>query len=265
MKSIMLLAHSDAGQESRLQCALAVVRAVGGRLDCLGITRPPILADGLGLGYGQSAIVVDDPEDAQALEVQLTARLHKEDVPFSWIQSGGTIEIAIADNAGLSDLVIVSREGIEGSFEAVDLPALVAVKTRSSLLVVPPGQTGLDLSGPAMIAWDGSETAASAARAAAPLLALASRVDIVSIDRGGDVDTTAVLRYLAACGCDNVVTHALAPTGDAGAQLIGAMDDLKVQWAAAGCYGHSRLRQQIFGGVTRTLMKQAPVPLLIAH
>jgi nucleotide-binding universal stress UspA family protein len=206
------------------------------------------MADGLGLGYGQTAIVIDDPVDTQSLTAKLTRRLAAEGVLFDWIQSGATIELAISDNAGLSDIIVVSREGIEGSFEAFDLPALIAMKTSAPLLVVPPGQKQLDLSGPMMIAWDGSGPAQSAVRAAAPMAALASRVDIVSIGESKGTDAHTAARYLAA-----------------GDTLIVAMGDLGAQWAAAGCYGHSRLKQQIFGGVTRTLMSKAPIPLMIAH
>lgn len=265
MKSIMLLVHDDSGQEGRLQCALDIARATGGRLNCLGVTRPPIMADGLGLGYGQTAIVIDDPVDTQSLTAKLTRRLAAEGVLFDWIQSGATIELAISDNAGLSDIIVVSREGIEGSFEAFDLPALIAMKTSAPLLVVPPGQKQLDLSGPMMIAWDGSGPAQSAVRAAAPMAALASRVDIVSIGESKGTDAHTAARYLAAHGCDNVVIHKRDAGGNAGDTLIAAMGDLGARWAAAGCYGHSRLKQQIFGGVTRTLMSKAPIPLMIAH
>jgi nucleotide-binding universal stress UspA family protein len=37
------------------------------------------------------------------------------------------------------------------------------------------------------------------------------------------------------------------------------------RWLVQGAYGHSRLRQTIFGGVTRGLLTDAPVPLLLAH
>jgi nucleotide-binding universal stress UspA family protein len=36
-------------------------------------------------------------------------------------------------------------------------------------------------------------------------------------------------------------------------------------WIVQGAYGHSRLRQMLFGGVTRGLLADAPVPLLLGH
>ncbi len=265
MKTIMLLVHSDSGQESRLQCALDIVRAIEGRLVGLSVLRPAILADGLGMTYSQNAVILDDPDDEEALRARLTERLANEAVPFQWIISSGTIEQAITDNAGLSDLVVVSREGIASSYEAVDLPALVAMKVGTALMVVPPAQNGIDLFGRAMVAWDGSDTAEKAVRAAAPLLAHAEQVDIVTIDtKGSAADGEDVARYLAAHDC-GVEIHRLAPSGDMGTQLIAAMHDLGAQWAVAGCYGHSRLREHVFGGVTRTLAVRSPIPLLIAH
>lgn len=265
MKSIMLLVHNDAGQESRLQCALDIVRAVEGRLVGLSVLRPAILADGLGMTYAQNAIILDDPDEEEALRAQLTERFAKEAVPFQWIMSSGTIQQAITDNAGLSDLVVVSREGIASSYEAVDLPALVAMKSGTALMVVPPGQNGVNFFGRAMVAWDGSDTAEKAVRAAAPLLAHAQQVDIVTIDaKGCSADGEEAARYLASHDC-GVEIHRIAPSGDTGAQLLAIMHDLGAQWAVAGCYGHSRLREHVFGGVTRTLAVRSPIPLLIAH
>ena len=36
-------------------------------------------------------------------------------------------------------------------------------------------------------------------------------------------------------------------------------------WIVQGAYGHSRMRQMLFGGVTRGLLADAPAPILIAH
>ncbi|MEO7470126.1 MULTISPECIES: universal stress protein [Sphingobium] len=47
--------------------------------------------------------------------------------------------------------------------------------------------------------------------------------------------------------------------------LRDAMASLHADWVVMGAFGHSRWRELIFGGVTRSLLRTAPVPLLLAH
>ncbi len=47
--------------------------------------------------------------------------------------------------------------------------------------------------------------------------------------------------------------------------LIAAVEALKPDWMVMGAYGHSRLRQFVFGGVTRTMLREGRVPVLLAH
>ncbi|WP_233431920.1 universal stress protein [Sphingobium indicum] len=49
------------------------------------------------------------------------------------------------------------------------------------------------------------------------------------------------------------------------ASLKAAIGVLEPDWMAMGAFGHSRLREMIFGGVTRAMLREAHVPLLLAH
>ena len=57
--------------------------------------------------------------------------------------------------------------------------------------------------------------------------------------------------------------------GAPGANVAGALADLAAESGAdlvvMGCYGHSRLREQVFGGVTRSTLAKLVVPVLMAH
>ena len=64
MKNILVLVHSDDGQESRLQCALDVVRALSGHLTCLDVAAPPIVYGDYVTSYTQ-AILLEDSAGAR--------------------------------------------------------------------------------------------------------------------------------------------------------------------------------------------------------
>lgn len=139
------------------------------------------------------------------------------------------------------------------------------------VLVVPAGAPVADTCRHAVVAWKSSGEAARAVHDALPLLHSARAVDVLVIERetgdeprqdiaGCDIATHLSRHGLAV----NVVQRPHTPpsTGQsilAHAQACGA--DLIV----AGGYSRARALEQVFGGVTRTLLEQATVPVLFSH
>jgi len=119
------------------------------------------------------------------------------------------------------------------------------------------------------IAWDGSKEAAKAAFAADPLISKECQVTILSSDRNLDYQDRAaaapnrLANWLHARGVSADVRH-LDGSGAVGDQLLEAAADSDL--LVAGAYGHSRIAQFIFGGVTRRLLAAVDGPsLLMAH
>jgi len=265
MKTVMVLIHDDVGQEARLQCALDVVRAVEGHLLCLDVLMAPIIADGFGVGGGEGILLAEEREREDANVERLEPRLAKEGVSYEWARVNGGSDTAIAGSARLIDLIVVGRQGLGEFAETGDVAARLAALTSAPILLVPSEQKSLDLFGRALIAWDGSASADAAIRAAVPLLRLASEVQVVSIgpdDGGVDPDDVAV--YLDRHDCA-VVTQRLPKQGDTGALLLDLCATSGAAWGVMGSYGHSKLREQLFGGTTKTLLAKAGIPLLLCH
>jgi nucleotide-binding universal stress UspA family protein len=265
MKTILLMVHDDPGQESRLQCALDVTKAVQGHLLCLDVLRMPVVVDAYGAGVGQAAVILDERDREDTNVTRLDERLKAAGIDYEFARIRGEFDLAIADGSRLTDLIIVSAQGTEDLKDQGDLPARVAQLTRTPILVVPATQSHFDLSGKAVVAWDGSSPSATALRAAVPLLCRTSAVEVLTItDKGKGADPEEARLYLSRHGC-TVTARTVERSGSFGAQLIQEFSTCGAAWGVMGSYGHSRMREQIFGGTTRTLLTSTPIPLLISH
>ncbi|MGA7432145.1 MAG: universal stress protein [Xanthobacteraceae bacterium] len=120
-----------------------------------------------------------------------------------------------------------------------------------------------------MVCWDGSRQAARAIGDAMPLLAKAGKVEIVIIaDEPGQEDEIAGVdmgQHLARHGLK--VDLERIPRGDVDVAdaLLSYAADSGADFLVMGGYGHSRLREFVLGGVTRSILRSMTVPTLMAH
>jgi nucleotide-binding universal stress UspA family protein len=140
----------------------------------------------------------------------------------------------------------------------------VAVAVGSAVLAIP-DDSSVDLDGKAMIAWNGSAESANALRRAVPLLAGAKSVHLITFGNShNEFPATEALDYLSQHDIhaelheypkEVVVEEAIERVGEA----MGA------SWIVMGAYGHNRIRETLFGGVTRYMLDSAHFPLFLAH
>jgi nucleotide-binding universal stress UspA family protein len=137
------------------------------------------------------------------------------------------------------------------------------------LLIVPyAGEFG-DVGKRALVAWNASREAARAVTDAIPLLREAQGVQIVAFDpegaAHGEIPGADIGLYLARHGIKVTVSQQTAPDVDVGNQLLSRAAELGSDLIVMGGYGHSRLRELVLGGVTRTLLGSMTVPVLMSH
>ena len=269
MKTILLPIDDSEGQEARLQAAFDLARATSGHIGAVQVTPFAAYADGdSGMGgFPVTSLVEAIDAERQRTRTAIEARLVAEGLSWSWHAHEGDLVDTLATLSRLAD-IIVMNSGPFTTAASMRMTATgdVAMAAPAPVLIVPPTNRGVDVTGPALIAWDGSNEAARALRAALPLLRLASGVNILTVDEkrpalgGRDAAT-----WLARHGLGAEVIE----RGDGGngieATIRGVVTEIGATLMVQGAYGHSRLRQTIFGGVTRGLLANAPVPMLIAH
>jgi nucleotide-binding universal stress UspA family protein len=163
-------------------------------------------------------------------------------------------------------------------------PVLVVPHTarpRGSISVTPSGVASPGAPAPGrhvLVAWNASKEAARALREALPLLARAEQVTLAIVDADlrpavfGDTPGQDVLAWLGRHGITANVVMAqtqrqglLKRPGDVGETLLMMAGEHGSDLVVLGAYGHSRFRETLLGGVTRTVLETMTVPVLMAH
>lgn len=180
----------------------------------------------------------------------------------SFFEMNGHFADCIARAGGLSDLIVFGplgenpRPGLSEAFETALLktgkPVLLGVETQSPSFAR------------VTIGWNGGMESAHAASAALPFLKTAKEVRIVTVENGApDARTIDLEAYLRVHGIAAKTVHAGGQSRAVGDVLLEAARDADL--LVIGGYGHSRLREWIAGGVTRRILSQATLPLLLTH
>ncbi len=162
-----------------------------------------------------------------------------------------------SDGAG-SDL---REEIIEGVLFHSGRPALIA----------PPGWTGDQVGKRVVVAWDASREATRALSEAQAILAGADQVTVVTVDAKpkmfghGDQPGTQIAAHLSRRGLSTDVRNV---DGQGRAPALAILEEataLNADLVVMGGYAHSRLRDLVFGGATKDMLRAATVPVLMAH
>ena len=119
------------------------------------------------------------------------------------------------------------------------------------------------------IGWDGSRTASRALADALPLCARARTVELVAVtgEKALDADTALAdaRRHLAAHGIEATSIEVAAEGLDAGTVLLGHCARSGADLLVMGAYGHSRVREFLLGGATRSVLANPTLPVLLSH
>lgn len=275
-KTVFLAVASTEGDDE-IERAAAICERLGAHLSVLvlGIAPPPPASP-----YG---VVSNDVWASEIREGQAEAQVRAEAVEARFGPGAsscsvegqyidrGTVATLAARFARYADLTLISpqRSGYEALQSWVMNGALF--ESGRPVLLLPKGPTTFPAAKTVMIAWDASVEASKSVRDAIGLMKAAEAVHAVlidpvpSFDGHGQEPGADLATYLGRHGIAATV-HRLPREGkETGAVLRRTATDLGVDLIVMGGFGHSRLRQRIFGGTTTTMMKETPVAVLMAH
>lgn len=174
---------------------------------------------------------------------------------------------AFVAQARVHDLVLVDAEPEDLTLDRSVMETLL-LSGGKPMIIVPPGWDAFR-NRHLLIAWDGSAKAARAVGDALPLLKTAEAVEIVSVT-GEKTLPDAIMGAdlapnLARHGIHVTVNSISAADADVAAALRDHARLRRADMIIMGGYVHSRLRETVFGGVTRSLLAGSPVPLFMSH
>lgn len=266
MKNVLLLLHDDDGQEDRLQVALDLTRSLGGHLTCLDVFVPPAVLPEYYPGPGQVAPLLAARELEAENVARVRTRLAGEDVAWDIQEVTGSPTRELTEAAGLADVIVVSsRSDRSGISEARRIVRDLAAKSGRLVLAVPPKCNKLDLTGKALVAWDYSDEANQALRAAVPLLQLADVVTLMEVNQPGE-------EFAAHDAATYLARHRIKPiilqettTGAVVDAVLAQATESRASYIVMGAFGHGRAREAIFGGVTSNMLHKSEIPIFLHH
>jgi nucleotide-binding universal stress UspA family protein len=164
-----------------------------------------------------------------------------------------------------ADLIVASR-GSGDDFTLRSILEAVLLETGRPLLIPSAGAPAAMMAEKIAIAWKPTPEAARAVALAMPFLARAKEIVVMTVEEeeGRRDDADRLVRGLAWHGLSANVER-LTPGPHGAAETLLAAASSKAGLLVMGGYGHSRLREWVFGGFTQRILAEAPLPVLIAH
>lgn len=170
------------------------------------------------------------------------------------------------------DLVVIGQTDLDekASVVAPDFPEYMVLHAGRPVLVIPRKGEFADVGRRTLISWDASRGATRSVTDAIPLLRSADIVQLAVFnadartEEHGERPGDDVALYLARHGINiEVLQH--QTSSDVGSALLALAEELSSDLIVMGGYGHSRFRQMLLGGVTRTVLSQMKVPVMMSH
>ena len=210
--------------------------------------------------------------EAATIETAFRETLRLNNLNGEWRLIEGTLDNVVTLHARYCDLVVIAQPDPEDrSSRGAPLSARTLMTSGRPLLIVPYAGTFKAIGSNILVGWDGSGEAARALNDSLPLLKQARKVTVLAINPrpgiGGDGDVPAadIALHLARHGVKAEAAHTIATDISEGDALLSYVSDIGADLLVCGLYGHSPLRERAFGGVTRSLLTEMTVPVLMAH
>lgn len=272
-----VLVHLDAtpSAPARLAAARGIAQEHGAALAALYAVVPvylelPYPPDGAP-AIGASLMDVE-AERRAATRRMFDASMRGPGPIATWAETSEVPAVgAFISQAFHADLLVLGQHdpGDAGTGVPPDFPESVMLGSGRPALVVPYAGTRPATGGCVAIAWKETREAARAVSAALPMLQRAGRVHVLAWEEepplevsGHRLDLDGYLRL-----------HGVEPTWHRGGRvpqkfgeiLLSQVSDLGADLLVMGCYGHSRAREWMLGGTSRTILHSMTLPVLMAH
>lgn len=271
-----ILVHCDADKALVQRLAIATDLALKFRSHLVGLhVRPPFEPP----AYFDGSFVMDELykvyEDTTASDQKTAMAAFSAVIADAAVDSeshvlDGLVDRIVSKRARGADLTIVGQASVDTPASTPpDLPEVVALSSGRPVLVVPFVAVHRPIGENVLLCWNGSRESARAAADSLPLLLTAKKVTVLSFrpnetaEEEGDAELA--VEWLGRHGVAATVSEEVIGDEQVGDLVLSRAADLDADLIVMGIYGHTRVREMVLGGVSRTLLRSMTVPVFMAH
>jgi nucleotide-binding universal stress UspA family protein len=275
-RNILVNIPTEHSPRSVIDGAISLAARCQARLDAVAagheIVNMPFLAEG-----GAAIAAISEAEHDKAMErARAALAVFEADAKLAGIayscralaELQADAAAIVGTTSRLYDLTIVAQPEFERDSFDNTLAQTILFQSGGPVLFIPYIFRGALQGKRIGICWDGSRLAARALRDAMPLLEQAEAITILTINPGSvpdDASATQLVRYLSRLGAQTKVIDLTTNSISIQASLLSLATDESLDLLVMGGYSHSRLRETVFGGVTREMLETMTVPTLMSH
>jgi nucleotide-binding universal stress UspA family protein len=280
MKTILVPTENGSAMASALDTALLLAQKFEGCIE--GFPLRPAVADLVAMdpdsGLTMVAVKENDAEMVRQAEMLFRAFMENHRVPqrvdeaqaslsFTWLNEAPRGPDFVGSYGRVFDVIVLARPGDEWQSPSMITLESALFESGRPVLIAPPASPR-SLGTNILVAWNNSTEQARTMADAMPMLRLAERITILTVEgatvagpSGEQMARSLKLNGIAA----DTITMKPAGKRSAGETILAKADELGCDLIVKGAYTQSRLRQMIFGGTTRHILANAKLPLLMAH
>jgi nucleotide-binding universal stress UspA family protein len=281
VKTILVPTENNAAMTSSLETALLLAQKFDGCIE--GFPLRPAVADMVAMdpdaGLTMVAVKENDAEMVRQAEDTFRSFMQRHSIKeraadaaaaasLSWTWHSGTP--SGQDFAGsygrVFDVIVLARPGEEWQSPSMVTLESALFESGRPVLIAPPASPR-SLGTHVLIAWNRSTEQARATAFAMPLLRLAERITILTVE-GATVAGPSGVELARSLRMNGITAEPITVTPgkvSAGEIILAKAAALGCDLIVKGAYTQSRLRQMIFGGTTRHILANAELPVLMAH
>jgi len=277
-KDLLVTVDTSPASTQRVSLAVQLARRCGAHLVGLFINPPApvapyIGAEGSAVGLAEMIKSYEEGSHAEAVAAgkHFADSCDREGVTYEWREVSGVPDEVAVVHARYSDLAILGQIDPDSNAIADLAPEAVALQSGRPILVVPYVGKFDTVGERVLVAWNASREATRAVNDAMPILTTAKSVTVLAANpkKGkaghGDMPGADIALHLARHGVKAEAAATKATDIDIGNLLLSTAADIDADLIVMGAYGHSRMRELLMGGATRSILQTMTVPVLLSH
>ncbi len=277
LKDILVHMDSSPAAPARLDYAIHLARKHGAHLAALYVVAIAPIHQYTEADLGPELIEAHDKfmrESAAQAKAVFDARIQAAGIAAEWRQAEGAVPEMVTLHARYADVVVLGQRMKDrlDAGAAPELPDHVVLDVGRPAIVVPAAGSFERAGERVLVAWNASRAAARAANDALPILEAASDVRILVINPEpgimghGELPGADIATHLARHNIHGEVVQVnISDRSQVGDELLKQIAAFGADFMVMGSYGSFRLRELVFGGVTRRILEAMTVPIFLSR